>query len=102
MCKVAIQTDDGIVEREGIVDIAEVGKGRLRVALEDGETGMTSGTLFGAWGRWKVWVERNNGAVGSCVADRPLTMPDGSVSFVDDGRKVKTDGRYKRLKRADL
>jgi len=104
--EVTVQTDDGLVDRYGVADIAEVAKGRLRVALEDGTTGMTGGSLFGAWGRWKIWVECPDGSIQTYLGQRPLTMPNDTLSIVDESRgaarKVRVTGRIKRLKRADL
>ena len=101
MSRPIIKTDDGIESVENVADIAEMTPGHLQVVCMDESSEMISGSLFGGWGDWKMWLELN-GSVEQHVVERVLTVPTGAVEFNKDGRMYRTGGHIKRLKRPNL
>ncbi|OYR54989.1 hypothetical protein [Halorubrum halodurans] len=99
---VAIKTNDRIEKLTDVADVAEVSPSRLMIASLDGERDMIDGTIFGAYGRWKMWHETDSGAVNRYLSEDPMTMPDDVLRFGADGYTRDQTGRIKRLKRADL
>jgi hypothetical protein len=106
--KVIIETDDGRQTLTDVADVAEVMDGRLQVADLDGNREMISGSIFGAFGRWRMWHENRVGEVEKFTSDTPLTMPGDFTRFYYENDRLECllkqerGGRIKRLRRADL
>lgn len=99
---VFIETDDGIEKHTNVADVAEVSDGRLMVAGVDGDQEMVGGSIFGAFGSWKMWFEGPDGTVEKHQPESPIKMPYGAVQFTDKHGRREGSGRIKRLKRIDL
>ena len=104
---VYIMTDNGIERLLEVADVAEVAPRRLMIGYLDGEREMIDGHLFGAFGKWKTWLDHPVEGVEEFLASDPLTMPGGYAKFVrlsgcETPLPWETAGRYKRFKRADL
>ncbi|UBF22635.1 hypothetical protein HRTV-25_gp54 [Halorubrum tailed virus 25] len=100
--KVAVKTESGIESLTNVADVAEVSPNRLMIADAEGGRDMIDGTIFGAWGRWKTWHEKESGAIDTFVSEDPMTMPDDVLRFGVDGYTRDQTGRLKRLKLAEL
>lgn len=100
--KVAVKTESGIESLTNVADIAEVSPNRLMIADAEGGQNMIDGTIFGAWGRWKTWFEKDTGAIVAFTSDDPMTMPDDVLRLGVDGYTRHQTGRLKRLKLAEL
>lgn len=96
--KVAIKTESGIEKLTNVADIAEVSPNRLMIADAEGDQQMCDGTIFGAWGRWKTWHEKDSGAIVAFTSDDPMTMPNDEIRLGVDGYTKNQTGRLKRLK----
>lgn len=100
---VAIRTDDGEIEQvTDVADVAEVTPGRLQVVFTDKTSEFRSGTLFGGYGTWKVWIDCTGDDLEKYVGKNPLSMPGDYVQLRADYGTVKRDGPIKRLRRPNL
>lgn len=100
---VVIQTDDGELETvEDVADVAEVTPGRLQVVLMDETAEFRSGSLFGGWGEWRLWLDCDGDELEYHVGENPLTMPDNTIRVTSDYGKIDRLGTIKRLKRPNL
>jgi hypothetical protein len=100
---VSIRTEDGEIELiEDVADVAEVTPGRLQVVFTDKTSEFQSGSLFGGYGSWKIWIDCTGDELEKYVGDDPLSMPGDYVKLQADYGTVKRDGPIKRLRRPNL
>jgi hypothetical protein len=100
---ITIRTDGGEFEQiENVADVAEIMPGRLQVVYMDETSEFVSGSLFGSWGPWKMWIDRDDD-LRKLFVDSVMTYPPNDTISYDQGNlKFRSSGRIKRLKQPSL
>ncbi|TQQ81897.1 hypothetical protein [Halonotius roseus] len=101
---IVVRTANGDFETiENVADVAELVSGTLKVVFEDTTEETVSGSLFGGWGAWKLWLDPPAGdGLQKYIGEDPLTMPNDSIRFRIDEGTLHRAARIKRLKQATL
>lgn len=98
-----IQTDGEIETVDDVADIAEISPGRLQVVYADESSEFLSGSLFGGWGEWRVWLDTERGdELQQHVGEDPLTMPRDFIRFRSSHSTQDRAATIKRLKLPNL
>jgi len=102
---VLIDSDDELVRRKNAVDVAEISDGQIMIANPNEKQNIITGSIFGAYGKWRMWHEENE-TITQYVVDTPFTVPPGIITFEyqvnDRWLKRKLGGKIKRLKKLDV
>lgn len=102
MSCILIKSDSGIDEVPETGDAIQTSENRIRLVSLDSQSELVDGWLFGARGKYTVWLKTPHGREvekHSKIAD-PITSPDDDVLFQNgvDGAVMRRSGDIARLK----
>lgn len=98
---IVVRTDGDLRTIEDVADVVQITPSKLKVVYTDTSEDMLSGTLFGAWGSWKMWLDPPDKSLQKHQAQSPLTVGN-CVQFTQYNATFRRSAPIKRLKQRNL
>jgi len=98
---IVVRTDGDLETIEEVGDVVQITPNKLKVVYMDTSEDLLTGTLFGAWGVWKMWLDPPDKSLQKYQAQSPLTMGD-YVQFTQYSATFQKTAPIKRLKQQHL
>lgn len=98
---IVVRTDGDLETIEEVGDVVQITPNKLKIVYTDTSEDLLTGTLFGAWGAWKMWLDPPDKSLQKYQAQSPLTMGN-YVQFTQYNATFQKTAPIKRLKQQHL